>query len=81
MRSYGAYDIPCTYGRSKNRDTAYVYPKNDGFWYCVDGSVNVNFTWDEPTPGVWVEEINDVDHFTWDTPITSAEMLEAAVDE
>ena len=48
-------------------------------WYCVEDSVNVNFTHDEVIEGISVEEINDLDCFTWSKPIESIEELEEAV--
>ena len=57
-----------------------------GGWYVIEGSVNVNRAPD----GVWkywssastvrVEGIEDVDTFTWSSPIESLDVLINAVD-
>lgn len=65
----------CTYGSNKTPDVVYVYNE----WYVVDGSKNVNKTYDEFYDGINVEEINDIDTFSWNEPICSEEELENAV--
>ena len=63
----------CTYGSSKTKDLCHVY-KVDGLnWYAVDGSVNVNATYDDIFDGVNVEELQDTDTFTASKPITCSQ--------
>jgi len=49
-------------------------------WYCVEGSVNVNHTWQELALGVNVETVEDDDCFTWGKPIESEEELVQAIE-
>lgn len=74
------FTIDGTYGSSKTPCDVFVYETNGGYWYCVEGSLNVNFTYDEMPQGVDVEELSDSDCFTWSSPIESEEDLETAVD-
>jgi len=70
---YGSGNTPCT---------VLVYPtRSGGAWYCVDGSVQVNYTCDEISLGVDVEMLQDVDFFTAPEEIGSLEQLEIYVDE
>jgi hypothetical protein len=71
-----SFEFDCTYGRSKIRDTGYYH----NGWYCVHGSTNVNFTHDEVSDGTDVEELSDVDTFSWSSPINSLEELIDAVE-
>jgi hypothetical protein len=50
-------------------------------WYCVDGSLTVNRTYENIEDGVNVEELSDYDCFTWSSPIESEEELEAAIND
>lgn len=72
-----------TYGGSKTPCTVFVYWDYDGrAWYAVEGSCNVNCTYDRPaleSPVVDVETINDCDCITWPDGIDSEETLETAV--
>ena len=70
-----------TYGSGKTPCDVYIYENRDGsYWYAVDGSVNVNRTWEEYIEdGVDVEELDDFDMFTWPKGIHSEEELEEAV--
>jgi hypothetical protein len=59
---YGASDNPCiiiTYGG----------------WYVVEGSTNVNFTYEEIKKGINVESIIDMDTFQADEPVYTEEDL------
>ena len=59
----------------------FIYQNRNGSsWYVVEGSVNVNKTFDEISEGVNVEELRDVDCFTTDKPIMSIEELIEAVE-
>ncbi len=71
-----SFEFDCTYGSNKTQDTGYYH----NGWYCVHGSTNVNFTHDEVSDGTDVEELSDVDIFTWASPINSLEELIDAVE-
>lgn len=49
-------------------------------WYAVEGSCNVNATWQEITEGTDVETVEDVDTFTWPAGIDSEETLIEAIE-
>ncbi len=66
-----------TYGSGKTPCNIF---EHDG-WYCVEGSVNVNHTWEELKLGVDVEGISDDDMFTASKPIESEEELVEAIEE
>lgn len=76
------YEITCRYGNTgSNTSTLFVYPTRQGCWYVCDGSVNVNFVpLDELEDGVWIEELEDTDCFTWKAPIESLDDLIEAVE-
>ena len=73
------FEFDCVYGGSHTRDTAYYY----NGWYVVDGSSNVNYTYEEiDSDGLTdVENLYDVDTFTAAKPIYSLEELIRAVDD
>lgn len=74
--------ITGTYGSGKT--PCFVFTAQDhngGTWYAVDGSNNVNYTYDEIEDGVNVEELQDVDFFTSSTPIESQSILEREAEE
>lgn len=69
------------YGRGTST-TIFVYEKRNGAkWYAVEGSVNINKTYDEIEQGVNVEELSDEDTLGADAPVNSLEDLEREVDE
>jgi len=68
-----------TYGTGTPCDV-FVYETRQGNWYCVEGSKNVNCTFDEISDGVDVECLYTVDVFTWNKDIDSYEELVEAVD-
>ncbi len=78
MRS--AYSINATYGSGKTPCTVYVLEHKGGYWYAVEDSCNVNFSYTEPTNGCDVEEIQDSDTFTWPDGVKDEDELEKAVD-
>ncbi len=80
MYLYQPYSINATYGSHKTPCTLFVKPTRGGFWYAVENSSNVNFTYDEITEGCDIEELRDSDFFTWPDGISSEEELEEAVD-
>jgi len=70
--TYGSDETPCDVICAENRDGS--------TWYVVEGSGNVNLS---PCPledGVNVEEIADIDTFTWPDGVTTEEQLETAID-
>jgi hypothetical protein len=69
--TYGSNLTPCTILTAQKR--------NGGTWYCVEGSKNVNFTFDEITNGTDAEELNDDDFFTASQEIYTLEELEEAI--
>lgn len=76
------FEVNGTYGRSKNPATIYVYENRNGSrWYCVEDSQNVNLTYEEIGECVDVEEVSDVDCFTWSKGINSQEELIEAVED
>lgn len=64
---YGSNDTPCE-----------IFYYNG--WYCVEDSINVNFTHETLQDGVNVENITDSDCFTWDKPIKTIDELIEAVE-
>lgn len=72
--------ITGTYGSNKIPCDMFTYYQNGGTWYVVEGSCNVNFTYDNLYNGVDVETLMDYDCFTWSNPIESEEELEVAFD-
>jgi hypothetical protein len=69
--TYGSNETPCTVFCAQDH--------KGGTWYVCEGSVNVNYTFDELTDGTNVEDLQDVDIFTWQDGINSLEELEAAI--
>jgi len=70
------------YGMSHNPCDVICFDVGDGrTWYAVEGSQNVNCTYDEVDLGVNIELLDDVDAFTWTSPIDSEEELEEAVED
>ena len=49
-------------------------------WYVVEGGKTVNLTADPINLGCNVEELSDIDCFTWNKGIESEEELEEAID-
>ena len=55
------YEVNGFYG-TRNRGTILVYERNNGKrWYCVEGSCNINCTYDEIKDGTNVETLSDID--------------------
>ena len=75
------YTVTVRYGSGKSRADCYVLPTRRGWWYAIDGSQNVNLSPVEIEPDHYVEEIQDVDMFTWSDGVHSEEELEGAVEE
>jgi|SanBayMetagenome_1026888.scaffolds.fasta_scaffold01246_10 hypothetical protein len=70
-----------TYGSSHTPCSILVYEDKmkGGSWYCVEGSKNVNFTYQELKSSVDVELIEDIYYFTNDSEIETIDELIAAV--
>lgn len=74
--------IPGFYGHlTPNPCDIFVYENRDGSrWYVVDGGSMVNKTFYEIVPGTNVEDLQDVDCFTWHTRIEDMDEFIAAVE-
>ena len=64
---YGSGNTPCLVLVADTHD--------GGAWYCVEGSHNVNFTYDPIGLGMDVETLADVDTSTADKPINDEDEL------
>lgn len=70
-----------TYGGSQTPCSVFTFTaRNGATWYAVEGSSNVNCTYDQVSDGVDVEALSDHDMFTWPEGIHSEEDLERAVE-
>jgi len=68
-------------GKVQTQCTVFVYPqRRGGSWYVIEGSENINFTYDDLSDGVNTEAINDIDTIGSD-PVESLEQLIQEVDE
>ncbi len=71
--TYGSQDIEAT--------VLVVRELHSGLsWYCVQGSCNVNATYDDLEIGGSVVVLEDVDAFTWSTGINNVDELLNAVE-
>lgn len=69
------YEVDGFYG-TRNRGTIFVYETRSGKrWYCVEGSCNINCTYDEIVDGTNVETLSDVDTMTSRNGIDSVREL------
>lgn len=69
------YEVEGFYG-NRNKGTILVYETHRGYsWYCVEGSCNINCTYQVITDGCDVERISDIDTMTSRDPIYSANEL------
>ena len=58
------YEVDGFYG-TRNRGIIFVYETRSGKrWYCVEGSCNINCTYDEIKDGTNVERLSDIDTMT-----------------
>ena len=76
-----SYATTGTYGTPPNDCNVFVYGASGVNWYCVEGSSNVNGTYEDIESGVDVELVNDVDYFGFGSPINSVGELISAVEE
>lgn len=76
------YEITARYGNEgKNETNCFVYETRHGCWYVAEGSVNVNFVpMESLEDGVWLEELQDTDCFTWSKPIDDVDEFQTAVE-
>lgn len=76
------YTVNGTYGSGETECEVFVYELYNGMkWYVVEGSKNVNATYDDIEEGVNVELLSDVDCMTSMEDIESEEELESFIDE
>lgn len=69
------YQVEGFYG-TRNRGTILVYETYSGKrWYCVEGSCNINCTYDEIKDGTNVETLSDIDTMTSRNGIDSVSEL------
>jgi len=69
------YEVNGFYG-TMNRGTILVYETRSGRrWYCVEGSCNINCTYDEIIEGCNVETIYDIDTMSSRNPIETVNEL------
>ncbi|WP_067516931.1 hypothetical protein [Endozoicomonas ascidiicola] len=82
MEIIGTYTVEATYGSGKTPCEVFVAEDDSGnYWYCVDGGRVVNCTTTELTEGVDIEELQDIDCFTWSSPIATERELAEACEE
>jgi hypothetical protein len=64
-----------------NEAEIFVYETEQGYWYAVEGSHNVNCTWDDAILeyGCNIEKLEDHDHFSWANSVDSEDDLKIAV--
>ena len=65
---YGTGNTPC-------KIFVYIDERTGARWYCVDGSHNVNCTFDSVDNGVGIELLTDIETATSDKPINSLDEL------
>jgi len=71
-----------TYGSEKTECTILTAEdRKGGRWYCVEGSKNVNYTYDDIENGTNVEELRDDDFFTAGSEINTLEELEESIQQ
>ena len=69
------YEVNGFYG-SRNRGTIFVYETYSGKrLYCVEGSCNINCTYDEIKDGTNVETLSDIDTMSSRVGINSVDEL------
>lgn len=74
MKEY-MYKVNGYYG-TRNEGSILVFKKSNGKrWYCVEGSCNVNCTYDIISEGTNVEELQDIDIMTSSKPIETLSEL------
>jgi len=74
------YETQGYYGSGHTACTVLCAETAGGTWYCVEGSKNVNFTYEDVGLGVDVELLPDCDTFTAGESIESLDQLELAIE-
>lgn len=70
-----------TYGSGLTPCQVFTHTERNGLtWYVVEGSINVNATYETLEDGTDVEVLQDVDTFTWSSPVESEEELLNAIE-
>jgi hypothetical protein len=75
-----SYVVEGFYGSGRSRCDVLVHQNDEGSWYCVRGSENVNLTLDPVEQDVDVETLSDIDCFGWSGGIDTLLELVDAVD-
>lgn len=73
--------IKGTYGSQQTPCLVFTLSCFGGTWYCVEGSKNINFTYEDLGDGVDVETVADDDTCTSSYPIECEEDLGIAVND
>jgi len=70
------------YGSGHTETTVFIAKdtRDGGTWYVCTRASLVNYTYDDVTDDVNVEELSDVDCFTWSEGITSLTQFQEAVE-
>ena len=76
-----SHEIMGTYGKSKTLCLVFVVDDGLGSWYCVEGSMNGNYTYQTLTEGVDIETVEDWNTFTASAPMDTIEDLEQEIDQ
>lgn len=73
------FTVNGTYGSNQTPTEVFCATNFNGTYYVADGGLTVNLTLDDVCDGVDIETLNDVDCFTWATPIYGLSELEQAI--
>lgn len=68
------------YGSGKNESIIFVCRRANNCWYAVKGSMMVNKTMSNIKDGVNVEELEDVECFTWSREINTLNQFIKAIE-
>jgi hypothetical protein len=74
------YEVNGTYGSAQIPCNVFCMDTHHGTWYAVEGSCNVNLSPEPLEEGVDVEEIQDLDGFTWPDGVHTLDELEKSVE-
>ena len=73
-------EIEATYGSAQKPSTVFIEERGTLTYYAVEGSCNVNCTYETLEDLVDVEEVEDVDTFRWPNGVDSYEELIEAIE-
>lgn len=73
-------EIEATYGSAQTPCTVFIEERGQRTYYAVEGSYNVNCTYETLEDGVDVEIVEDVDMFTWPNGVDSHDELVEAIE-